>query len=80
MALDIKEIRLECLKLAGGTVGGSHAKYANTQTVIDNADNLVNYVVNGKPKPKPQVPVAPAATKKKAAGKDTTEDKSDILA
>ena len=75
MALDIKEIRLECLKLVSGNVGGAHAKYHGIEQTIDNAEVLTEYVTSGKPKPKPEVPVAPAATRKKATVKKTTEDK-----
>ena len=75
MALDLKEIRLECLKLVSGNVGGSHAKYHGTQQTIDNADILVEYVFNGKPKPNPETTAAPKAAKKKATAKPATEDK-----
>lgn len=78
MALDIKEIRLECLKLVGGSGQGAHAKYFNMAQAVDNAEVLVNYVVNGVPKP--EVPEPPLAVKperaRKGKAKDTLEDNS----
>lgn len=56
MAISKEEVRLECLKLAHARISGSRAN--DTESLLDMAEKLVNYVNNSgvskrSPAPKP---------------------------
>jgi hypothetical protein len=68
MAIDMKEVRLRCLELASTRYGPSRGEA--TPQVIDTAEEMAQYVANGKSGAEPKKPARGAATKDKSKESD----------